>query len=105
MITVILGDCLNNLPAFITSKCFSSFIEKRSENAQLAARILGETEEVLKFLQQIGLPCLNPYQVASFDEWRVKIKQENPPAIDSSSNEGEGASGPGEFLVDIGYVS
>ena len=99
MITVILGACLNNLPAFITSKCFSSFIDKRSENAQLAARILGETEEVLKFLQQIGLPCLNPYQVASFDEWRAKIMHENPPAIDSSSNEGAGASGPSELVV------
>ncbi|GFY81499.1 ACT domain-containing small subunit of acetolactate synthase protein [Actinidia rufa] len=55
-------------------KCFSSSIEKRSENVQLAARILGEIEE------------------------------ENPLAIDSSSNEGAGASGPGDFLVgsDIG---
>ncbi|GFY81500.1 hypothetical protein Acr_01g0013090 [Actinidia rufa] len=60
-------------------------------------RILGGTEEVLKFLQQIGLPCLNSYQVASFDEWSAKIMQENPPAIDFSSNEGEGASGQVNF--------
>ncbi|GFY81496.1 hypothetical protein Acr_01g0013050 [Actinidia rufa] len=105
MIAGILGACLTNLPAFITTKCFSSSIEKRSENVQLAARILGETEEILKFLQQIEVPCLNPYQVASFDEWCAKIMKENPLTIDSSSNEGAGASCPGEFLVDIGYES
>lgn len=75
IIADILGACLTNLPRAITTKCYCSAIEKREESVKQAARLLGETEEILKILQQHELPSLDPDQAAYLDEWVAKIKQ------------------------------
>ncbi|KAK4718747.1 hypothetical protein R3W88_017085 [Solanum pinnatisectum] len=52
MIASVLGACLINMPYAITKKCSSNAIEMREENVQHAIRLLGETEEIIKFIQQ-----------------------------------------------------
>ncbi|KAM7494091.1 hypothetical protein LguiB_028700 [Lonicera macranthoides] len=52
IITDILCDCLTNLPHVIYMKCYCTAIEKREESVRQAARLLGETQEIMKILQQ-----------------------------------------------------
>ncbi|KAM7491229.1 hypothetical protein LguiA_034150 [Lonicera macranthoides] len=52
IIADIFCDCLTNLPHAICMKCYSSAIEKREESVQQAACLLGETEEIIRTLQQ-----------------------------------------------------
>ncbi|XP_049387394.1 uncharacterized protein LOC125851669 [Solanum stenotomum] len=52
MIASVLGAYLINMPCAITKKCSSNAIEMREENVQHAIRLLGETEEIIKFIQQ-----------------------------------------------------
>ncbi|KAH0664205.1 hypothetical protein KY284_029136 [Solanum tuberosum] len=52
MIASVLVVCLINMPYAITKKCSSNGIEMREENVQHAIRLLGEAEEIIKFLQQ-----------------------------------------------------
>ncbi|KAH0749060.1 hypothetical protein KY290_028292 [Solanum tuberosum] len=52
MVASVLGACLINMPYAITKKCSSNGIEMREENVQHAIRLLGEAEEIIKFLQQ-----------------------------------------------------
>ncbi|XP_015160544.1 uncharacterized protein [Solanum tuberosum] len=52
MIASVLGAYLINMPFAITKKCSSNAIEMREENVQHAIRLLGETEEIIKFIQQ-----------------------------------------------------
>ncbi|XP_059659043.1 uncharacterized protein LOC132305417 [Cornus florida] len=100
MIADILGACLTNLPCIITMKSFCSAIEEREKSVRHAAQLLGETEEILKILQQCELPCLNPDKVAYIDEWRTLIKKENPLASLSSFNDGR-SSGSSELHVTV----
>ncbi|PSS11526.1 ATP-dependent RNA helicase [Actinidia chinensis var. chinensis] len=86
MIADILGACLTNLPRVISMKCFCSAIEKREENVNQAARLLGETEEILEMLQQHELSGLSPDQAAYLHEWRALVKRRNPSKFVSTPN-------------------
>ncbi|KAM7525584.1 hypothetical protein LguiA_015486 [Lonicera macranthoides] len=79
----ILGACLTNLPRVIIMHCYCSTIEKREENVNLAARLLGETEEILKILHQHETPDLNHDQVVYIDEWRALLKQQGISTVNS----------------------
>nr|GME03072.1 ATP-dependent RNA helicase [Ipomoea batatas]GME17453.1 ATP-dependent RNA helicase [Ipomoea batatas] len=70
MIADILGACLTNLSKAITTKCSTVSIDKRGETVQHMARVIGETEEILKMLQKHQLPSLAPKQRSDIDEWR-----------------------------------
>ncbi|XP_059659042.1 uncharacterized protein LOC132305416 [Cornus florida] len=100
MIADILGACLTNLPRVITMECFSSAIEKREKSILHAAQLLGETEEILKILQQNELPSLNPDKKAYIDEWRALMRQENSFASTSSISDGT-SSVSGELQMAI----
>ncbi|PSS24002.1 NADH-ubiquinone oxidoreductase [Actinidia chinensis var. chinensis] len=100
MIAAILGACLTNLPVFVITKSFSCTFEERENSVRLAAQLLGEIEEVLKFLQQHEIPNLTMDQVASIDEWRAKFRQENLLALHASMND-RVASGSGELPVNL----
>ncbi|KAJ0817395.1 hypothetical protein HanPI659440_Chr00c07g0718861 [Helianthus annuus] len=47
----VMGACLTNLPKVIAMKCHTSVIEKREASVQAAAKLLGETKEIIKTLQ------------------------------------------------------
>ncbi|KAK4394713.1 hypothetical protein Sango_1625600 [Sesamum angolense] len=77
MIADIMAACLTNLPQVITIKCHRNAIEEREKSVCKAALLLGETEEILAFLQQRELPILDPNRAAYIEEWRAFMKQEN----------------------------
>ncbi|KAK2977369.1 hypothetical protein RJ640_013348 [Escallonia rubra] len=86
----ILGACFFNLPQVITMKCYCSGIEEREESVRLAARLLGETEEILKILQRHQAVRLHSDQVTDTNE--LQRKQGNPPSFMSSSNNAASSS-------------
>nr|XP_043613801.1 uncharacterized protein LOC122585740 isoform X2 [Erigeron canadensis] len=59
MISGILADCLTNLPKVIAMKCHNREIEKREASVQAAARLLGETTQIIKILQD-PQQCVDP---------------------------------------------
>ncbi|XP_057511758.1 uncharacterized protein LOC130793908 [Actinidia eriantha] len=101
MIADILGACLTNLPRVISMKCSCSAIEKREENVNRAARLLGETEEILEMLQQHELSGLGPDQAAYLHEWRALIKQRNPSKFVSTPNNDTASTGSVELSITI----
>ncbi|CAK9173204.1 unnamed protein product [Ilex paraguariensis] len=101
MIADILGACLSNLPRLITAKCYSSAIEKREKSVRDAARLLGETKEIIKIIRQHELPSLSPDQLAYIDEWRALLQHKNPLTVTSSSNNVITSSGSGELHIGI----
>ncbi|CAK9173208.1 unnamed protein product [Ilex paraguariensis] len=101
MIADILGACLTNLPRFITTECYSSAIEKRGKSVGDAARLLGETEEIIKILQQHELPSLSHDQLAYIDEWRTSLLHQNSATITSSSNNVITSSSSDEMHIGI----
>ncbi|GFZ01174.1 hypothetical protein Acr_14g0008090 [Actinidia rufa] len=101
MIADILGACLTNLPRVISMKCSCSAIEKREENVNRAARLLGETEEILEMLQQHELSGLSPDQAAYLHEWRALIKQRNPSEFVSTPNNDTASTGSVELSITI----
>ncbi|XP_076911380.1 uncharacterized protein LOC143569313 [Bidens hawaiensis] len=70
MISNILAACLTNLPRVIVMKCHTSVIEKREASVHTAARLLGETMQIVNSLQDRVLPMLNPDELALIDKWR-----------------------------------
>ncbi|KAK2994864.1 hypothetical protein RJ640_012827 [Escallonia rubra] len=87
MIADLLGACLTNLLRATSMKCFCGAIEEREKSIIFAARLLGETEEILQILQQFELPTLDNNQLAYIDQWRALAKHEIPsPFVSSSSN-------------------
>ncbi|CAA2984459.1 Hypothetical predicted protein [Olea europaea subsp. europaea] len=75
LIANILGACLTNIPQVITMNFRSIAPEKREKSVCHAARILGETEEILEALQKHDLPVLTPEQLLNIDEWRVSMEE------------------------------
>ncbi|KAK2993827.1 hypothetical protein RJ640_002450 [Escallonia rubra] len=86
----ILGACFFNLPQVITMKCYCSGIEEREESVRLAARLLGETEEILKILQRHQAVRLHSDQITDTNE--LQRKQGNPSSFMSSSNNAASSS-------------
>ncbi|KAL3642344.1 hypothetical protein CASFOL_013159 [Castilleja foliolosa] len=70
MIADILAACLTNLSNVITMKCHRNSIEEREESVRQAALLLGQTEEILAFLQQRELPFLATDKVDNIEKWR-----------------------------------
>ncbi|GLT78394.1 hypothetical protein SLA2020_499310 [Shorea laevis] len=90
MISDILSACLTNLQRAILVKCLSSTIEEREDCVRRAVHLLGQTEKIIKLLEQKTLPTLDPDQMADIDEWRVSYKLENPsPLHNFPSSESE----------------
>ncbi|KAI3711667.1 hypothetical protein L1987_70206 [Smallanthus sonchifolius] len=61
-IAEIIAECLTNLPQVIAMKCHTDVIEKREASVKAAARLLGETKEIIKILQDPSrhVPSTNP---------------------------------------------
>ncbi|GJX42145.1 hypothetical protein Tco_0257135, partial [Tanacetum coccineum] len=78
IISDILGACLSNLPQVIEIKCHESAIEKREESIHAAAKLLGETMQIINTLQDRELPSLNPVELAYIDKWRDYFKHPSP---------------------------
>ncbi|XP_049372988.1 uncharacterized protein LOC125837959 [Solanum verrucosum] len=79
MIASVLGAYLINMPFAITKKCSSNAIEMREDNVQHAIRLLGETEEIIKFIQQHEKVTLtnssnSDLDSSSSDEIRIPIE-------------------------------
>ncbi|KAF8380491.1 hypothetical protein HHK36_027978 [Tetracentron sinense] len=89
MTSDILGACLTNLPRVISMKCYSPAIEEGERNIREATCLLGETEEILKTLEQQGLSGMDPDQIASIDNWHFFNKKKNPSSIPSSLSNNE----------------
>ncbi|MFS7991517.1 hypothetical protein Hanom_Chr12g01071631 [Helianthus anomalus] len=56
----IMAACLTNLPRVIAMKCHTGVIEKREESAQAAAKLLGETKQIIRILQNCDIPSMHP---------------------------------------------
>ncbi|XP_002528938.2 uncharacterized protein LOC8265565 [Ricinus communis] len=80
MISDIMGACLTNLERIISLKCLTSSVEVREESVRHAVFLLGETETILKLLNQRAIPILGPDEMASIDKWRAfhKLKSDLP---------------------------
>lgn len=99
MIADILGACLSNLPCVITIKCYADAIEKREESVRVAARILGETKDIMELiLGRFDIPNLNPDQMANIDGWRAAAKHQSPSSLLSTSNNESTSSGSAELV-------
>ncbi|KAI3802953.1 hypothetical protein L1987_31100 [Smallanthus sonchifolius] len=73
MITDIMAACLTNLPQVITMKCHTSLIEEREARVEDAAQLLGETTQIIKTLQDRGIPGMNPIDLPFIDKWRAYL--------------------------------
>ncbi|KAI3675886.1 hypothetical protein L1987_85482 [Smallanthus sonchifolius] len=71
MIADIIEACLSNLPEVITMKCHTSVIEKREDSVKDAARLLGETTQIIETLQDRDIPSMNPRDMPFIDKWRA----------------------------------
>ncbi|KAL8189640.1 hypothetical protein R6Q57_029206 [Mikania cordata] len=69
MITDIMAACLTNLPQVVITKCHTSVIEKREASVKDAAQLLGETTQIIKTLQDRGIPSMNPSDLPFIDKW------------------------------------
>ncbi|KAJ0488084.1 hypothetical protein HanRHA438_Chr12g0534971 [Helianthus annuus] len=56
----IMAACLTNLPQVIAMICHTGVIEKREESAQAAAKLLGETKQIIRILQNCDIPSMLP---------------------------------------------
>ncbi|KAJ0524002.1 hypothetical protein HanIR_Chr10g0499821 [Helianthus annuus] len=73
MITDIMAACLINLPQVIAMKCHTSAIEIREASVKDAARLLGETTQIIKTLQRRGIPDMNPSDLPFMHKWRAHL--------------------------------
>uniref|UniRef100_A0A251U0G0 Uncharacterized protein n=1 Tax=Helianthus annuus TaxID=4232 RepID=A0A251U0G0_HELAN len=78
MIADILATCLTNLPQVIAMKCHTDVIEKREASVHAAARLLGETMQIINTLQHHQLPRLNTDELPVIDKWRAYLKHPFP---------------------------
>ncbi|KAH7843249.1 hypothetical protein Vadar_014331 [Vaccinium darrowii] len=101
MIADILGACLINLPRVISLKCYCNTVEKREKGVRHAARLLGETEEILEILRHRQLPSISSDRAVYINEWRAFMKQNNPPPVVGSSNNVVAASVSGELHLAV----
>jgi hypothetical protein len=69
MIADILAACLTNLPQVIVTKCHESVIEKRVSSVNATIQLLGETTQIINYLQDRELPDLDPAEFPFIDKW------------------------------------
>lgn len=77
MISDLLAACLTNLARVIILRCQRNDINEMQDNVREAVILLGESEEILNFLQQRSRPSLNHLQAASIDEWIAILQQQD----------------------------
>ncbi|KAI3711661.1 hypothetical protein L1987_70200 [Smallanthus sonchifolius] len=65
----IMAACLTNLPQVIEMKCHTNVIEKREACVQAAARLLGETKQIINSLKDRDLPSMNSDDLPFLDKW------------------------------------
>ncbi|KAL2459447.1 uncharacterized protein Fot_54696 [Forsythia ovata] len=70
----VLAACFTNLLHLVTMKCDHKSIKEREKSVRQAARLLGETEEII---QQWELPSLDPDKAAYIEEWHSFLEQDN----------------------------
>ncbi|KAK1432397.1 hypothetical protein QVD17_09293 [Tagetes erecta] len=73
----VLSACFTNLPRVIKMKCEHQAIEKRGENIQNAAQLLGKSKRILKLLKARQLPNIDLYSMAYIDKWHAHFKNSN----------------------------
>ncbi|XP_071695596.1 uncharacterized protein [Rutidosis leptorrhynchoides] len=78
MIGDIMFACFSNIPQVIKMKCNESVIEKRVASVEVAAKLLGRSTEIIKRLEALDLPNMDPDKMAFIDEWRLHLKQSIP---------------------------
>lgn len=77
MIAGVLASCLTNLTRVIAMKCHQISIEERERSVHQAALLLGETEEILKILQQHKARSLNMDKSAYIEKWLILMAHGN----------------------------
>ncbi|KAM0065750.1 hypothetical protein Hdeb2414_s0003g00118191 [Helianthus debilis subsp. tardiflorus] len=70
MIADILSACFTNLPRVIRMKSHHHAMEKRGDNIQDAAQLLGESKNILEILKTRQLPNIDLDSMANIDKWR-----------------------------------
>ncbi|KAI3782790.1 hypothetical protein L2E82_12846 [Cichorium intybus] len=78
MIADIMAACLTNFPRVIAMKCHAREIEKREVSVLAAAKLLGETTQIINTIQDCELPNLNPDELAFIDKWHAYLKHRFP---------------------------
>ncbi|PWA35098.1 hypothetical protein CTI12_AA602070 [Artemisia annua] len=78
MIADILAACLTNLPQVIVTKCHESVIEKRESSVNTTIQLLGETSQIINYLQDRELPDLDPAELPFIDKWRDYFNYPSP---------------------------
>ncbi|KAM0020693.1 hypothetical protein Hdeb2414_s0025g00669891 [Helianthus debilis subsp. tardiflorus] len=76
-ITDIMAACLTNLPLAIAMKCHTTEIEKMEESVEVAAKLLGETKEIISILQKdYHIPDMNTLNdLPVIDRWRAYLRE------------------------------
>ncbi|CAN1333495.1 hypothetical protein LINPERPRIM_LOCUS36063 [Linum perenne] len=69
MISDLLAACLTNLRPVIFCKCLKSTIEERKVKVREAVYLLGETEEIVKLLDQSSMSIVYPDKITNIDDW------------------------------------
>nr|GMC84876.1 ATP-dependent RNA helicase [Ipomoea batatas] len=87
IIADVLAACLANIPRVILMKCFSVPIEKREASVLQAALLFGETENILRFLQQHEFPSIAPEKIVHIEEWCRSIKQKHNLSVPTSTQD------------------
>ncbi|KAJ0914566.1 hypothetical protein HanPSC8_Chr06g0240041 [Helianthus annuus] len=75
MIADILKACLTNIPRVIMMKCHESAIEKREDSVEDAVCLFVRSNEIIKRLETLELPNMDPEKMGFIDEWRLHFKQ------------------------------
>ncbi|XP_076951212.1 uncharacterized protein LOC143624442 [Bidens hawaiensis] len=78
IIADVLLACFTNLPRVIQMKCHHNAIEKRGDNIQIAAQLLGKSKKILKILEERPLPDIDQDSMAYIDKWRAIPKSHIP---------------------------
>nr|XP_043639040.1 uncharacterized protein LOC122610111 [Erigeron canadensis] len=74
-----IAACLTNLQQVIIKKCNPSVAEEREDSVKGAALLLGETEQLIKILQQSDLPNINRSDMPFFNKWVAYYKSSDVP--------------------------
>ncbi|KAL9995296.1 hypothetical protein Hdeb2414_s0820g00950481 [Helianthus debilis subsp. tardiflorus] len=77
IIADVLAACFTNLPHVIKLKCHHHAIEKRGDDIQNAAQLLGKSEKILKILEARQLPNIDRESMVYIDKWRVLSKSQS----------------------------
>ncbi|KAJ0816156.1 hypothetical protein HanPI659440_Chr00c19g0734251 [Helianthus annuus] len=75
MIADLIGACLTNLPQIITMKCHTYSREKRQARIKDAAKLLGETTQIIKILQEDhNIPNIYISDMPFLGKWRAYFR-------------------------------